>query len=108
MEIPNPGISAMGHFMVESNLGLMRLITVAIHQEEHLAAIIGGVAILHHEGVGGLDVEVMRQVISMHQAVVPRNKTFLGRLYKDETIVITSNLLKTALDDGVLHGDVTA
>ena len=66
MKVPNPGIFVMGQFSVESDFGLMRQITMAVHQEEHLAAIVGGVEVLHHKRIRRLDVEVVGQVINVH------------------------------------------
>ena len=77
-----------------------------IDQEDHLAAVIGGVTVLHHKGIGSLNVEVMRQIVTVHQAVVPCNEAFLRGLDKGKTVFIAHNLFKSRTNNGVFLGDI--
>ena len=95
VEIPNPGMLAAGQLTVEGDVGLVRLIAMAVAEEDHLAAIVSDVAVLHHVGVGTINVEVMRQVVETHQTVVPRDEALLGRLRVNETVLESLNLPET-------------
>ena len=93
---------------VEGDLGLVGVITVAVAEQHHLTAVVGGVAVLHHEGVGAFNVEIMGETLGTHQAVVPRDEAFLGRLDEDESVLVLHHLFHRGFDERVAFSVVFA
>ncbi len=82
------------------------MITMAIAQQNHLATIIGGVTVLHHIKVWALNVEIMWQALSMHQAVVPWDEAFFRWLNEDKMLGVLHHFLHGRLHERVINGMV--
>ena len=75
---------------------------MAVAEQYHLATIIGGVAVLHDIRVRALDVQIVWQVLAVHQAVVPKDKTFLGWFNEYEMIRVLHDLFHDGFHEGIV------
>ena len=88
--------------LIESDFGLVSIIAMAVAEQYHLATVVGGVAVLHDIRVRALDVQIVWQVLAVHQAVIPKDKTLFGRLNEYETIRVLHDLFHGGFHEGIV------
>ena len=87
---------------VEGDFGLVRIVAMAVAQQNQFAAVVSGIAVLHDKWVGILDFKVMRQFLDVQKAVVPRNEAFFGWLYEDKLFLVLHHLVHSGLHKGII------